>query len=70
MGNKGYWITIMTIGTPLWDDFVEKPLWDRSSACEEELYRHNKSQDCSWDFCASGWAWIQEDEIVRNLWKL
>lgn len=19
---------------------------------------------------ASGWAWIQEDEIVRNLWKL
>ena len=21
-------------------------------------------------FGASGWAWIQEDEIVRNLWKL
>ncbi len=26
-----------------------------------------KSQPFDWDLGASGWAWIQEDEIVRNL---
>jgi hypothetical protein len=26
-----------------------------------------KSQPFDWDLGASGWAWIQEDEINRNI---
>ena len=33
------------------------------------MMRTKKSQPCDWDLCASGWAWIQEDEIIRNLQK-
>ena len=29
-----------------------------------------KNPKISLGICASGWAWIQEGEIVRNLWKL
>jgi len=46
-----------------------KALGDIIKPCKKALC-NKKSQDCSWDSCASGWALIQEDEIVRNLWKL
>ena len=41
----------------------------------QNLFRRKRKRSCDFsqllDFQgASGWAWIQEDEIVRNLWKL
>jgi len=35
----------------------------------KESHKKQKAE-ISLGFCASGWAWIQEDEISRNLWKL